>query len=283
MDERGLLPESVRREDVLEFADFLIRPGQTPSGKPRSALSITSQMHTLTTIKKFFQYLGALDLVGKDPTLILPFLKLKKPRRLPRPLHHMDRIALLNGLKIERRKDLETSLAVLLAFQCGFRISELAAIELDRIDFHEKSLSVIGKGDKERVVPLTDQAIDWIQRWYRVREHKTSPFLFPGLNAPFTRHVKPQKINGWLKRAAQWGGLSGHLTVHVLRHTFGTQLAETGATSYEIRDLMGHESILTGETYVRIASEAPRLAHQRAFGTKKNGAANHGRRYSVPA
>ena len=266
MDGRGLEPATVTRQDILDFAAGLAANGVTPCGRSRGPLSVTSQMHVLSTVKKFHQFLGAMGLVEKDPTLILPFLKLKKPGRLPRPLNHLDRGALLQSLRLDKRHHVGISLVVALGFHCGLRRSEMAGARVPDVDLYSKTLRVIGKGDKERILPLTDFCADILRRWFKVRQHVRSPWIFPGEKHPLTRHVKPQSLNTRLQVAAEWAGLRAPLTCHVLRHTFGTQLAETGATPYEIRDLMGHGTILMGEAYVKIASDAPRKAHFRAFG-----------------
>lgn len=282
LDARGLTLDSMDRRDVLEFHSVLAEPGLTPSGRSRRAYSTTTLILTLTAVRKFYAYLGAVGMIKENPTLILGILKLKRPGRLPRALAPMDRLALLSSLRIDSRRNLQTSLAVLLGFQCGLRVSELARLEVSRVDLRHGELSVIGKGDKERRIPLTGQAVQLIRAWLRRRLRRSSPWLFPAITTFQPVHVKPQVINGWLRDAARWAGLPP-FTVHVLRHTFGTQLAETGATPYEIRDLMGHGTILVGETYVKIASDAPRQAHARAFGEKIHGGARGRESHQVSA
>jgi site-specific recombinase XerD len=81
--------------------------------------------------------------------------------------------------------------------------------------------------------------------------------------------INPDFLETWTKKAASWAGLEnpGEMTVHVLRHSFGTQLAESGASAYEIRDLMGHSSIMVSENYVKLASTKTREAYKKAFGS----------------
>ena len=91
--------------------------------------------------------------------------------------------------------------------------------------------------------------------------------LFPSPRDP-QKPIHPHFLETWVKKAAEWAHFKEpeELTVHVLRHSFGTQLAESGASVYEIRDLMGHSSIVVSENYVKLASTKARQAHQKAFG-----------------
>ncbi|HXL73254.1 MAG TPA: site-specific integrase, partial [bacterium] len=98
-----------------------------------------------------------------------------------------------------------------------------------------------------------------------------SPYLFPSPSNT-QRPANPNYLELWVKKAALWAGFENpdELTVHVLRHSFGTQLAEAGASVYEIRDLMGHSSIMVSENYVKLASTKGRQAHQKAFGSSQH-------------
>ena len=95
---------------------------------------------------------------------------------------------------------------------------------------------------------------------------RKSAYLFPSPSS-HQKPLHPDYLETWVKKAAQWAKLDhpDELTVHVLRHSFGTQLAESGASVYEIRDLMGHSSIMVSENYVKLASTKGRQAHRKAF------------------
>jgi site-specific recombinase XerD len=134
------------------------------------------------------------------------------------------------------------------------------------LDLHQGLATVIGKGDKERTVPMTETLKELFKRYLNNQPGKSGFYLFPSpRNA--NKPIHPHFLELWVKKAAQWAGLEnpGELTVHVLRHSFGTQLAESGASVYEIRDLMGHSSIMVSENYVKLASTKGRQAHRKAF------------------
>ena len=126
-------------------------------------------------------------------------------------------------------------------------------------------VTVIGKGDKERIVPMTE-ALKGLLKLYLAKLEKTGPYLFPSPRSTL-KPIHLRYLELWVKKAAHWACLNNpdELTVHVLRHSFGTQLAESGASVYEIRDLMGHSSIMVSENYVKLASTKGRQAHRKAF------------------
>jgi integrase/recombinase XerD len=177
----------------------------------------------------------------------------------------------MSTLKTDSLEDLQISLTVRLGYECGLRVSEIAGLRIKDIQFPEQLLTVIGKGDKERTVPMTPETRKWLQKYLEVRRNDsksgTSPYLFCSPRHPL-KPIHPHFLEVWIKKAAQWAGLEDaeHLSVHVLRHTFGTCLAEAGASVYEIRDLMGHSSISVSESYVKMASQGARDAHRKAFG-----------------
>src|SRR5579871_5420786 len=99
LSERKVTVYRAGREDLLEFYKSLDAAGLTPAGRPRGPLSTNTILHTLGAVRQFYRYLGAMGKVKNDPTLILHFLKLKKPERLPRPLEVHQRKALMDGLR----------------------------------------------------------------------------------------------------------------------------------------------------------------------------------------
>ncbi len=165
----------------------------------------------------------------------------------------------------EGLEDQKISLAVLLGYHCGFRVSEIVHLRIRDLDLTRGLITVIGKGDKERTVPMTEFLKDRI-KLYLENSKQTRSYLFPSPRNP-EKPIHPDYLETWVKKAAQWAKIENpnELTVHVLRHSFGTQLAESGASVYEIRDLMGHSSIVVSENYVKLASTKSIRAHQKAF------------------
>lgn len=220
----------------------------------------------LASTRSFYRYLASVQHISTDPTAVFHNLAIRSPQRNPRPLPPKDREALVKGLQTSDQEGQRISLVVLLGFHCGLRVSEIAHMRIRDIDLDQGLVTVIGKGDKERSVPMTEALKELLKRYLVERTDKAGTFLFSSPRN-IDKPIHPHFLEIWVKKAATWAKLANpeELTVHVLRHSFGTQLAESGASVYEIRDLMGHSSIMVSENYVKLASTKARSAHQKAF------------------
>ncbi len=268
LDASHLNPALVQPMDLARFAGQLSKPGRTPAGKPRSAYSTRSMKRILASTRSFYRYLASIQLITTDPTAIFHTLTIRSPQRNPHPLPPKDRDALVKGLQTGDLEGQKISLTVLLGYHCGLRVSEIAHLRVRDLDLNQSLVTVIGKGDKERNVPITETLKNFLKLYLVPSPDKPlSPYLFPSPRSS-NKPIHPHFLEIWVKKAAHWAHLENpdELTVHVLRHSFGTQLAESGASVYEIRDLMGHSSIMVSENYVKLASTKARSAHQRAFG-----------------
>jgi integrase/recombinase XerD len=262
--------QNVRPEHLIRFAGSLTKPGTTPSGKSRAAYSTRSMKRILAATRSFYRHLASIQYITNDPTAVFHNLNIRSPQRNPHPLAMKDRDRLVQGLQVRDLNELKVSLAVLLGFHCGLRVSEIAHLKSTDIHFDPGSVTVIGKGDKERTVPMTKMLQTILKRYQAEKTGSGLPpsaFLFSSPRSP-AKPIHPDYIETWVKQAAAWAGLENpeQMTVHVLRHSFGSQLAESGASAYEIRDLMGHSSITVSENYVKLASNRGRQAHEKAFG-----------------
>lgn len=253
---------------LLQFAAALSRPGTTPLGKPRAPYSTRSLKRILACVRSFYRYLAASQLIQADPTAVFHNLRIHPPKRNPRPLSTDERRALISALRDDTEQEVFLSLVVRLGLECGLRVSEIAGLRRQDVDLSGLQLTVIGKGDKERTVPMTREIARLFQARFRATGKTASPYVFPSPRDP-QKPIDPKYLENALKTVAHRADMAGAdaLTIHVLRHTFGTCLAEAGASAYEIRDLMGHSSIAVSEHYVKLASKAARRAYERAFGS----------------
>lgn len=286
LDEASLHPASAQPRDLARFAGQLAKPGHTPAGKSREAYSTRSMKRILASTRSFYRYLAAIQSVSNDPTAVFHNLAIRSPQRNPRPLVAKARATLVQCLRLEDLEDLKISLVVLLGFHCGLRVSEITHLKIEALDLDRGLLTVIGKGDKERTVPMTDILKGHLKNYLASGQPTpASVYLFPSPRRA-DRPIHSHFLELWVKKAANWASFEHpeEMTVHVLRHTFGTQLAESGASVYEIRDLMGHSSITVSENYVKLASTQAQKAHQKAFGTPlKSHALNLGRSEGIPS
>lgn len=154
-------------------------------------------------------------------------------------------------------------------YSCGLRVSELCALNRRSVDRVNRTLRVIGKGNKERVVPLGVPALEALDRWEQLgRPHlvrKDSQALFLGARGG---RLNDRAVRTIVNRAAREGGLEGHISPHTWRHSAATHLMEGGADLRSVQDLLGHSSLQTTQIYTHVSAErlkdAVRHAHPRA-------------------
>src|SRR5579872_6247711 len=158
-------PVDAKPEHMVRFAGILAKPGFTPSGKPRSAYSTRSMKRILATTRSFYRYLASVQHIATDPTAVFHNLAIRSPQRNPRPLPTKDREALVKSLQTNDLEGQKISLVVLLGFHCGLRVSEIAHLKVRDIDLDQGLVTVIGKGDKERTVPMTEALKELLKRY----------------------------------------------------------------------------------------------------------------------
>ncbi|HUO58106.1 MAG TPA: tyrosine-type recombinase/integrase, partial [bacterium] len=233
-------PVEAKPEHMVRFAGSLTKSGLTPSGKFREAYSTRSMKRILASTRSFYRYLASIQRIANDPTAVFHNLAIRSPQRNPRPLPPKDRDILVRSLHTGDLEAMKISLTVLFGYHCGLRVSEIAHLRIRDLDLDRGNVTVIGKGDKERTVPMTEVLLEILKKYLSQRAVDAGVYLFPSPRSA-AKPIHPDYLETWVKKAAHWAHLGNpeELTVHVLRHSFGTQLAESGASVYEIRDLMG--------------------------------------------
>lgn len=210
----------------------------------------------LSSIRSFCAFLKDEDYRSNDPSesISIQF----KARRLPKviPLGWVDQ--LLNASDISQREGLRDRAIIEVLYATGLRVSELAALTLGDVNLDHGFLRSIGKGNKERLVPIGKSAIRAIMRYMQnsrplfLKHGKTSPYIF--LNRTGT---KLSRISIWsiVKRAALHSGAPINISPHTLRHSFATHLVANGADLRAVQEMLGHSSITTTEIYTHVAKE----------------------------
>lgn len=140
-------------------------------------------------------------------------------------------------------------------YGCGLRISEAATLEIRAIDSAHRLLRIIGKGDKERLVPLPQPVLDDLRRLWRT--HRNPQWLFP--NRLGTRTANQQMLCRTVRAAAQAAGITRRVTPHALRHSYATRLLESGVDTRVVQILLGHVNIATTAVYTHL-TEPTRIA-----------------------
>lgn len=239
----AIQPETVELKDLQEFILFINELG----------LGDQSQARILSGIRAFYKFLLIEDLVKNDPTLLLEGPKLK--RKLPDVLHLDEINQLFLAIDHSRADGIRNRAILETLYSCGLRVTELVDLKISNLYFDVGFLKVIGKGNKERLVPIGAEAIKHIN-FYRegVRSHLDikygfEDFLFLNRSG---RNLTRVYIFMIIKALAKKIGLKKSISPHTFRHSFATHLIEGGADLRAVQEMLGHESITTTEIYTHL-------------------------------
>lgn len=271
--ERGAAANTIEayRRDLAHYAHFVARRGQTllTAGRDTvtawlddlntAGLSASSSARRLSAVRQFHKFLCADGLRGDDPTRIVASPKAR--RALPKVLSvaEVDRLLTLaeaeaNAPASPQQQGAALRLYVLLEmlYATGLRVSELVGLKRAAVMRDAAFLTVTGKGNKERIVPMTDRARDAVRAWTTTLE--PGPFLFParGEGGHLSRQVFARDLKALAARA---GISSARVAPHVLRHAFASHLLAGGADLRVVQMLLGHADISTTQIYTHVLDE----------------------------
>jgi integrase/recombinase XerD len=221
----------------------------------RSAARYTS------SLKRFYRYLLRENLVASDPTLNLDSPKL--PRSLPKSLSESEVEALLDAPDADTALGLRDRAMLEVLYATGLRVSELVGLRLTAVSLDAGVLRVTGKGSKERLVPLGEEAVNWVGRYLQ----QARPALMEGMQCDqlfvTARGAAMTRQAFWylIKRHARAAGLTHPLSPHTLRHAFATHLLNHGADLRVVQMLLGHADISTTQIYTHVARERLKQLH----------------------
>ncbi len=242
---------SAGRADLLGYLQQRVEEG----AKPRSSARL------LSSIRRFYRYLVRERLVSEDPSSRIDAPKLG--RSLPKSLTEEEVEALLGAPDTSNLLGMRDRAMLEVLYASGLRVSELVGLVLPQLNLQQGLVKVIGKGNKERLVPLGEEALSWLERY--VRETRglllgavQSDVLFPSRRgSAMTRQAFWQLI----KRYALLAGISKSLSPHTLRHAFATHLLNHGADLRVVQLLLGHSSLSTTQIYTHVARERLKNLH----------------------
>lgn len=214
-----------------------------------------SQARRLSSLRQFYRFLLSENIVARDPTQNAPSPKL--PRNLPKYLAADDMRRLLKAAMADKSEEGVRLLALLeILYAAGLRVSELVSLKLSAAARGQQFLVVRGKGDKERLVPLTDAALSAIAAYLKIRKsflagNAESIYLFPSRSA--SGHLTRQRFAQLLKELAIAAKLPPEkLSPHTVRHAFATHLLEGGADLRSLQQMLGHADISTTQIYTHV-------------------------------
>ncbi|GAC1039847.1 site-specific tyrosine recombinase XerD [Pseudomonas sp. No.117] len=265
--EKGLSPHtrSAYRTDLLAFARWLEGRGLTLETVGRDAVldhlgwrlsegyQARSTARFLSGLRSFYKYSVREGRIAEDPTLLVSMPQLGAP--LPKSLSEADVEALLAAPDTEDSLGLRDRTMLEVLYATGLRVTELISLTLDEINLREGSLRVFGKGSKERLIPLGEEAIAWLEDYLKTARPlllggQPGDILFPSQRGkPMTRQTFWHRI----KLHAQVAGIRTSLSPHTLRHAFATHLLNHGADLRTVQMLLGHTSLSTTQIYTHVA------------------------------
>ena len=277
---RGLSPNSVAayRRDLVHFAEYLQQRElhflkltshqlrDFVALRHRKGLSSKSIQRNLSAIRTFYHYLIRERLLEFNP--VTGISAPKGVRKLPATLD----VDQMGGLLVE--PDPDDPLAVRdqamfeLTYSSGLRLSELVQANISSIRWEEQTISVIGKGNKERMIPVGSRALEAVEKWLPLRTHLANQgetALFVGSRGG---RIAPRTVQHRLSKLARERGISQHVHPHLLRHSFASHLLESSGNLRAVQEMLGHENISTTQIYTHLdfqhLAEVYDQAHPRA-------------------
>lgn len=216
-------------------------------------MSAASQARIVSGIRGFFTYCLAEQLISTDPTTLLEAPK--TPRQLPDTLSIQEIDQLLNALDLSKPEGIRNKAILETLYSCGLRVSELVNLTCSGYYPKEGFIRIIGKGNKERLVPIGSNAMKYIDQYQQhIRQHQRiqtgqEDFLFLNRSG---RQLSRVMIFYLIKSLAIQAGINKNISPHTFRHSFATHLVEGGADLRAVQEMLGHESITTTEIYTHL-------------------------------
>ncbi len=214
----------------------------------------------LSAIKRLFKFLMQTKVRTDNPTALTKAPKLAKS--IPKVLSEQDITALLNCPNLEIAIEYRDKAMLELLYATGLRVSELIGLRMDNISLSQNIVRVVGKGQKERLVPMGEIAADYLEKYIRFERpqllSQSSDVLFPSRRGNLmTRQTFWHRV----KYYAQLAGINVHLSPHTLRHAFATHLLNHGADLRVVQMLLGHSDLSTTQIYTHVAKERLKSLH----------------------
>ncbi len=239
-------PVKVKLEHLKEFIAWL----------NEKEISPRTQARTISGIKSFYKYLMVEGKVTTDPTSLLESPKIG--RKLPDVLSIEEIDHLIDGVDLDKSEGQRNKAMLETLYSCGLRVSELVSLKITNLYFDQGFIRVEGKGNKERLVPVSGKAIEEVERYmssYRKRLNvakDSENILFLNRRGQKLSRVMVFTI---IKGLAKKTGLQKSISPHTFRHSFATHLINGGADLRAVQEMLGHESILTTEIYTHLDRE----------------------------
>ena len=236
-------PENLSTDDIINFLVEINELGVEPR----------SQARILSGVKAFFKFLLLVDDIPTNPANLIESPKLG--RHLPDVLSMEEVDKLIAAIDLSKNEGHRNRAIIETLFSCGLRVTELVELKISNIKFSDEYIIVTGKGDKQRLVPISPKAITDIKNWLidrnkmsNINDHDRDILFLNRRGKKLTRVM----IFTIIKDLAKLAGINKNISPHTLRHSFATELINRGADLRAIQEMLGHESISTTEIYTHL-------------------------------
>jgi len=255
-------PEDLTVELVRKYRVYLAHYNSPNGNLP---LKKITQNYYVIALRAFLRYL-----VRKDLNVVAPE-KIELPKAESRSLKFLDRDQverLLNSPEISTPQGLRDKAILELLFSTGLRVSELTKLDRDRINLDRKEFGVIGKGQKQRIVFISDKAADWINRYLtqRIDEYKPLFIRYSGTSEETgtgeSMRLTPRSVQRILDKYVLKAKIPVKATPHTLRHSFATDLLINGADLRSVQEMLGHKNVATTQIYTHVTNAQLRDVHK---------------------
>ena len=262
--------------DLRQFSEFVTLREERPEGEnsdPGIGMIDSQVMRTylgslygqfrrstiarkLSAVRSFFLFLERKGLTKWNPAADIATPKLEK--YMPTYLLVDEVFRLLERPEKEKPLGLRDLAILEVLYSCGFRVSELEALTISSIDFDERLVRVIGKGDKERIVPIGRQALQAVRNYLEATQYLRRRSVYISRDEPLFINFRGGALSGRsigriIKKYAIESGLTADVSPHSMRHTFATHLLDGGADLRAVQELLGHESLSTTQKYTHVS------------------------------
>ncbi len=239
-------PDTVKLVQLRKFVEWMNEKGVSPR----------TQARTISGIKSYYKFLLIEEVVENDPTTLLESPKIG--RKLPDVLTDAEINRLIDSVDLNKPEGLRNKAILETLYCCGLRVSELVSLRVSNLHFEQEFIKISGKGEKERLVPISKRAINEIKKYivgYRKKmkiDKQSENILFLNRRGKKLSRVMIFTI---IKNLAEKIKLEKSISPHTFRHSFASALVQGGADLRAVQEMLGHESILTTEIYTHLDKE----------------------------
>lgn len=243
----------VQRSDLLDYLAYRSEEQHSPRSSARM----------LSSLRRFYAYCLRKNLIKDNPTRLLDSPKLGRP--LPNSISEDEVERLLTAPDLNTNLGLRDRAMLELLYATGLRVSELVNLSDTQVSLRQGVLRVTGKGDKERLVPIGEEAVNWLEKYIQVARPELAQQSQSGALFLTNRKSGMTRQAFWylIKRYAKQEDIRSHLSPHTLRHAFATHLLNHGADLRAVQMLLGHSSVSTTQIYTHVAKARLKALHSK--------------------